>query len=161
MSPPPAGCPGVDGGRSGGGRSPRPGPSGQGLRSRSLPVAEPSHSEYGGCSSPTPGVAEDDRSSTFDSLDLDQDDYFRSVLRLVQEFHSFEEHKCSPEPVQDFSCTCLLPPWLWPSFWRTRLYMVSFPFPVDVIESIIGLPPPLSLVCTQSHPAWPRSPSRR
>ena len=92
MPPPPAGRPGIGGGRSGGDRSPRPGPSGQGLASRSLPVAEPSRSEYGGRYSPAPsGATEDGHSSTFESLDLVRDDSFRSVLRFIREFHSLEE----------------------------------------------------------------------
>ena len=37
------------------------------------------------------GAAEDDRSSTFDSVDLDQDDSFWAVLRLIREFHGMEE----------------------------------------------------------------------
>ena len=48
--------------------------------------------DYGGHSSPAPsGVTEDDRSSTFDSVDLDRDDSFWAVLRLIREFHSMEE----------------------------------------------------------------------
>ena len=99
MPPPPAGRPGVDGGRSGGDRSasgrdrsPQPGPAGLGSGLQSSLVAEQSRLEYGGRSSPAPsGAAEDNRSSTFDSLDLDRDDSFRSVLRLIREFHSLEE----------------------------------------------------------------------
>ena len=46
--------------------------------------ADRSRSEYGGRSSPTPsGAADDDHSSTFDSVDMDWDDSFRSVLRLL------------------------------------------------------------------------------
>ena len=36
-------------------------------------------------------MAEEDRSSTSDSVDLDRDDSFRAVLRLIREFHSMEE----------------------------------------------------------------------
>ena len=39
--------------------------------------------------------------------------------------------------------------------------MVSFPFPVADIRGTRGLHPPLCLVCVQSRPVWPRSPSRR
>ena len=112
MPPPPAGRPGVDGGRSGGdlsasGRdcSPRPGLSGLGSGLRSSPSADQSRSEYGGRSSPTPsGAAEDDRSSNFDSADMDRDDSFSSVPGLPQFGGT---GKCSPEPVQDFFCTGL------------------------------------------------------
>ena len=48
--------------------------------------------EYGGHSCPTPlGAGDDDRSISFDSLDLDRDDSFRAVLHLIREFHSLEE----------------------------------------------------------------------
>ena len=64
MPPPPAGCLGMDGGRSRGNRSasgrdcsPQPGPSGLGLRLRSSPGAGLSHSEYGGRSSPALGLS--------------------------------------------------------------------------------------------------------
>ena len=51
-----------------------------------------SRSRYGGWSFPAPsGAAVDDRSSTFDSVDLDKDDSFRSVLRLFRVSHSLEE----------------------------------------------------------------------
>ena len=36
-------------------------------------------------------MADDDRSSASDSVDLDRDDLFRAVLRLIREFHSMEE----------------------------------------------------------------------
>ena len=99
MPSPLAGRSGVCGGRSecdrsaaGHDRSPRLGPSGLRLGSRSSPVASPSHSWDGGWSSPFPsGAGDDDRSSMVDSLDLDQDNFFRAVLRLIQEFHSLEE----------------------------------------------------------------------
>ena len=97
--PRPAGHPGVDGGRSvgdrstsGRDRSPRPGPSGLGSGLQSSLVAGPSRSEYGGHSSPAPsGAAEDNRCSTFNSVNMDRDASFRSVLRLIREFHSLEE----------------------------------------------------------------------
>ena len=57
-----------------------------------MPGAGLSRSEYGGHSSPSPsGAAEDDRCSTFDSVDMNRDDAFRSVLRLIWKFHSLEE----------------------------------------------------------------------
>ena len=106
MPPPAAGRSGAGGGRSecdrsatgrdrsaaGLDRFPRPGPSGLGLCSRSSPVVVPSRSGNGGHSSPSPSSAgDDDRSSTVDSLDLDWDNSFRAVLRLIWEFHSLEE----------------------------------------------------------------------
>ena len=115
MPPPPAGLPGVGGSHSGGDcsasdcdRYPQPGPSGVGSGLWSSPGADRSRSEYGGRSSLAPsGSAEDDCSSTFDSVDLDRDDSFRSVLRLIRDFHSLEEPasvapnrcKTSPAPV--------------------------------------------------------------
>ena len=99
MPPPPAGRPCVGGSRPGGDRSapghdrsPQPGPSGLGSGVRSSPGAARSCSGFGGRSSPSPsGAAEDDHSSTFDSVDLDRDDSFRAVLHLIREFHSMEE----------------------------------------------------------------------
>ena len=37
------------------------------------------------------GVADEDRSSAFDSVDFDRDDSFRSVLALIRSFHNMEE----------------------------------------------------------------------
>ena len=72
--------------------SPRPGPSGLVLGSRSSPVVEPSCPEFGGRSSPSPsGARDEDRSSVVDSLDMDRDDSFWAVLRLIREFHSLEK----------------------------------------------------------------------
>ena len=89
---PPAGRPGVGGGHSKGDRSPQPGPSELGSGERSAPGADPSRSGYSGRSSSTPsGVAEDDHDSSSGSVDLDRDDSFRAVLRLIREFHSMEE----------------------------------------------------------------------
>ena len=99
MPPPHAGHPGIGGSCPWGDRSalvrdrsPLPGPSGLGSGLRSSPGAARSRSGFGGRSSPAPsGAAEDDHSSTFDSADLDRDDSFRVVLRLILEFHSMEE----------------------------------------------------------------------
>ena len=104
----------MGGGRSGRDRStagrdlsPHPGPSGLDLGQRSSPVAEPFHSGYGGCSSPSPsGAGDNDRSSTVDSLDMDRDDSFRAVLRLIREFHSLEE----PASVASNRCKTSLAP---------------------------------------------------
>ena len=42
--------------------------------------------------SPAPsGVADDDRSSAFESVDFDRDDSFRSVLGFIRSFHGMEE----------------------------------------------------------------------
>ena len=72
--------------------SPPPGRSGLDLVSWSSPDPGPSRLESGGRFSPSPsGAGDDDRSSTVDSLDMDQDDTFRAVLRLIWEFHTLEE----------------------------------------------------------------------
>ena len=112
--PPSAACAGVGGGRSKSDRSvpdhdrsPQPGPSGLGSGARSVTGADQSRLDYGGHSSPAPsGVTEDDRSSTFDSVDLDRDDSFRAVLRLIKEFHSMEE----PASVAPNRCKTSLAP---------------------------------------------------
>ena len=69
--------------------------------------AEPSHSGYGGRSFPSPsGAGDDDRSITVDSLDMDRDDTFRAVLRLIREFHSLEE----PASIAPNRCKAFLAP---------------------------------------------------
>ena len=95
-SPPPSsgrehgGTPGDPRPALAGDRSPRPGPSG--WRPRSSAVAERYRSGFGGhLSSPPPGEADDDRSSALDSLDIDRDDSFRSVLALIRNLHGMEE----------------------------------------------------------------------
>ena len=184
MPPPPAGRPGVSGGRSKSDRSasdhdhsPQLAPSGLGSGSRSATGADRSLSEYGGRSFPTPsGAAEEDRSSTFDLVDLDRDDLFRVVLRLIQEFHSMEE----PASVAPKWCKTSLAPVYWlqsesspalhlplspllrslledtnsalPSSWKTRLSTGFSLFPVVAIGGTTGLPPPLFLVCIRSRP---------
>ena len=66
-------------------RSPRPG------MSRSY-AREDRYQSGGGRRSPAPsGVADDDRSSAFESVDFDRDDSFRSVLALIRSFHDMEE----------------------------------------------------------------------
>ena len=83
------GTPGDSRPASAGGRSPRPGPSGR--TAPSSAGAERFHSG-GGRRSPAPsGVADDDRSSAFESVDFDRDDSFRSVLALIRNFHNMEE----------------------------------------------------------------------
>ena len=96
MPPPPSGRSGVGGSRSKSDRSasgrdcsPQPGPAGLGSGEWSAPSSDRSHLGYSGHSSPTPsGVADDDLSSSFDSVNLDRDDSFQSVLRLIWGFRS-------------------------------------------------------------------------
>ena len=101
------GCPESDCSAPGRDRSPQPVPSGLGLGVRSSPGAAWSRSGFAGRSSPAPlGVAEDNRASTSDSLDLDRDDSFRAVLCLIQEFHRLEE----PASVAPNGCKTSLAP---------------------------------------------------
>ena len=66
-------------------RSPRPGTS------RSF-VKEDRYQSGAGRRSPGPsGAADDDRSSTFESVDFARDDSFRAVLGLIREFHDMAE----------------------------------------------------------------------
>ena len=44
------------------------------------------------------GVADDDRSSTFESVDFARDDSFRAVLGLIREFHDMAEPATVPGP---------------------------------------------------------------
>ena len=96
MHPPPSRRPSAGGGRSestrsasGRARSPQPGPSGLGSGVRAAPHADWSCSEFHGQSSPAhSGTAEDDWDSVSGSVDLDRDDSFRAVFRLIREFHS-------------------------------------------------------------------------
>ena len=88
-----------------------------------MPVADPSHSECGGRSSPAPsGAGDDNCSRTFAIRDLDRDDSFRFVLRLIRRFCSLEELaseapnqcKASLAPVYGLKIrifTCLFPPY--------------------------------------------------
>ena len=52
----------------------------------------------GHLSPPPSGEADDDRSSARHALDIDWDDSFRSVLALIQNFHSMEEPAGVPSP---------------------------------------------------------------
>ena len=66
-------------------RSPRPGTS------RSY-AREDRYQSGAGRRSPGPsGAADDDRSSTFESVDFARDDSFRAVLGLIREFHDMAE----------------------------------------------------------------------
>ena len=71
-------------------RSPRPGTSRSSAREE--------HDRSGArCRSPGPsGVADDDRSSTFESVDFARDDSFRAVLGLIREFHDMAEPATVP-----------------------------------------------------------------
>ena len=69
--------------------SPRPGPSG--WTSRSSARVECCRSGAGRRSPSPSGVADDDRSSAYDTVDFDRDDSFRSVLGLIRNFHAMEE----------------------------------------------------------------------
>ena len=98
MPPPSSGRSGVGGSRPGGelsalghAHSSQLGPPGLGSGLWSSPGAARSRLEFAGLSSPAPSsAAEDDGASTSNSLDLDWDDSFRAVLRLIREFHSME-----------------------------------------------------------------------
>ena len=66
-------------------RSPRPGMSRSSVR-------EERYRSGASRRSPVPsGVADDDRSSTFESVDFARDDSFRAVLGLIREFHDMAE----------------------------------------------------------------------
>ena len=114
LPPPPASRSGAGGGRSGcarsasgRARSPLPGPLGLGLGVRAAPCFDRSRSGFRGFSSPTPsGVTEEDCDSISGSVDLDRDDPFRSVLRLIREFHGMEE----PASVVSNRCKTSLAP---------------------------------------------------
>ena len=86
----PGGTPGDSHPTPAGDRSPRPGPSG--WTSWSSAEAEQYCPGVGGRWSPLPlGMADDDHSSSFDAVDIDRDDSFRSVLALIWNFDSMEE----------------------------------------------------------------------
>ena len=126
--------------------------------------------------SPGPsGVADDDRSTTFESVDFARDDSFRAVLALIREFHDMAEPATVQGSLQDFSCISL---WFGggfisgvlvaafpliidtpdrhqlgtcPSSWRTRLCTAFFPCPVADNGGIAAPPPPLFLDPTRSR----------
>ena len=71
-------------------RSPRPGTSRSSAR-------EEHYRSVASRRSPVPsGGADDDRSSTFESVDFARDDSFRAVLGLIQEFHDMAEPATVP-----------------------------------------------------------------
>ena len=65
-------------------------------RSRSYARVDPSQSGTHRRSPGPSGVAEDDRSTTFESVDFARDDSFRAVLGLIREFHDKEEPATVP-----------------------------------------------------------------
>ena len=71
-------------------RSPRPGTSRSSVR-------EERYRSGASRRSPVPsGAADDDRSSTFESVDFARDDSFRAVLGLIREFHGMAEPASVP-----------------------------------------------------------------
>ena len=71
-------------------RSPRPGTSRSSVR-------EEQYQSGASRRSPGPsGVVDDDRSTTFESVDFARDDSFRAVLGLIREFHDMAEPACVP-----------------------------------------------------------------
>ena len=65
-------------------------------RSRSSAREEPDRSGARRWSPGPAGPADDDRSSTFESVDFAQDDSFRAVLGLIREFHDMAEPATVP-----------------------------------------------------------------
>ena len=152
-----------------------PGPSGLSSGVRAAPRADRSRLGLHGLSSPAPsGVAEEDRDSISGSIDLDRDDSFRSVLRLIWEFHGLEEPanvasnrcKTSLAPIyglqSESSPTLHLPlsPLLSSLLEGTNLALARFVedqtvhgfLPVPDCGGIIGPPPPLFLDRIPSRP---------
>ena len=65
-------------------------------RSRSYARVDPNQSGMHRRSPGPSGVAEDDRSTTFESVDFARDDSFRAVLGLIREFHDMAEPATVP-----------------------------------------------------------------
>ena len=65
-------------------------------RPRSYARVDPDQSGARRCSPGPSGVADDDRSSTFESVDFARDDSFRAVLGLIREFHDMVEPATVP-----------------------------------------------------------------
>ena len=65
-------------------------------RSQSYARVDPSQSGTHRRSPGPSGVAEDDRSTTFESVDFARDDSFRAVLGLIREFHDMAEPATVP-----------------------------------------------------------------
>ena len=149
-------------------RSPRPGTSRSSAR-------EEHYRSGARRRSPGPsGAADDDRSSTFESVDFARDDSFRAVLGLIREFHDMAEpatvsaarcktslasayglmSESSPAftlpapPCYQLSCWTLTR--TCPSFWRTRPCTGFFPCLVAGSGGTTAPPPPLFLGRTPS-----------
>ena len=65
-------------------------------RPRSYARVDPDQSGTRRCSPGPSGVADDDRSTTFESVDFARDDSFRAVLTLIREFHDMAEPATVP-----------------------------------------------------------------
>ena len=75
-----------------------------------------------------PGVAEDDRSTTFESVDFARDDSFRAVLGLIREFHDMAE----PATVPAARCKTSLASGLWVGGgFLSVVFVAAFPLVVD------------------------------
>ena len=144
-------------------RSPRPGTSRSSVR-------EERYRSGASRRSPVPsGAADDDRSTTFESVDFARDDSFRAVLGLIREFHDMAELAsvpaagCKTSLASAFGLMssllrhlpCLFLPcyrrscWTLtqtcPSFWRTRPCTGFSPCLVAVIGGTTAPPLPLFL----------------
>ena len=65
-------------------------------RPRSYARVDPDQSGARRCSPGPSGVADDERSTTFESVDFARDDSFRAVLALIREFHDMAEPATVP-----------------------------------------------------------------
>ena len=97
-------------------------------RPRSSARVEPDRSGARRRSPGLSGVSDDDRSSTFESVDFARDDSFRAVLGLIREFHDYGgTSSCTSGSVQDFSCVGL-----WFSVGLVSgVYIACFPLVID------------------------------
>ena len=171
---------------SGCARSPQPGFSSLGSGKRAAPHTDRSRSALHSRSSPSPlGAGEGDRDSVSNSIDLDRDDSFRTVLRLIREFRSMEElasvapnHcKTSLAPIyglQSVSSLALhlpLSPLLGSLLEDTNLALVKF-VENQTVHGFLPVPgrrhrtyyrtfPLLFLACIPSRLDWPLSPWTR
>ena len=96
-------------------------------RSRSYARVDPNQSGTHRRSPGPSGVAEDDRSTTFESVDFARDDSFRAVLGLIREFHDMAEPATTRGSLQDFSCIGL---WFGSGF-LSVVFVAAFPLVVD------------------------------
>ena len=116
-------------------RLPRPGPSG--WTSRSSTQAE-CYQPGADRRSPSPsGVADDDWSSAFDTVDFDRDDTFRSVLALIRNFHAMEE----PAGIPSARCKTSLASIYWlmsETLWPCGVVLARLPHTQEDPGSIPG-----------------------